>query len=39
MNTIGDILNAKEIKLDKQPQLFDNWSMPENIDFYNWILS
>lgn len=34
-----DVEILKEIKLDKQPQLFDNWSMPENIDFYNWILS
>jgi thymidylate synthase len=34
-----DVEILKEIKLDKQPQLFNNWSMPENNDFYNWILS
>jgi hypothetical protein len=34
-----DVEILKEIKLDKQPQLFNNWSMPENSDFYNWILS
>lgn len=28
-----------EQKLDRQPHLFEHWEMPENSDFYHWILS
>ena len=35
----NDVDIVIEEKLDNQPQPFDNWEMPENTDFYNWILN
>jgi len=35
----NDIANIIDIKLNKQEPLFKEWQYPENVDFYDWLLS